>query len=180
MDYFNQYAFTYTAAYGTNYLTSGLRVSDLFKKRGWTGIINDSLVRNALFLVVLAIAFTTGTFATLIGVSWSDHLRRAGIESPGGVLFGAGFVMGLAVGVLLSNILEAAVISIFVYYAEDPRVMQRNHPELYDELTAKWMEIHPDTLFYMTGEMAGVGDEGTRYTPMTGASAPPIVYATPV
>ena len=183
MEYFNQYAFTYTAAYGTNYLTSGLRVMDLFKKRGWTGIINDSLVRNALFLVVLAIAVTTGTFATLIGVSWSDHLQAAGIESPGSVLFLAGFVMGLAVGILLSNILESAVISIFVFYAEDPRVMQRHHPALYDELTAKWLEIHPDTLFYMTGEMAGATDDGSRYAvhnPIAAASAPPVAYATPV
>jgi hypothetical protein len=91
--------------------------------------------------------------------------------------------MGLAVGILLSNILESAVISIFVFYAEDPRVMQSHHPGLYDELTTKWLEIHPDTLFYITGEMAGATDDGSRYAqhnPIASASAPPIALATPV
>ena len=171
MEYFNQYAFTYASGYGTNYFTSALRVMHLFKKRGWAAIITDSLISDALFLLILVISFTTGLFACLMGVSWFDH-------APISVLFSAGFVVGMAVGVLISNIIQSAVKSIFVFYAEDPRALQRNHPDLYDQLTSKWMEVHPNTLFFVTGEMAGL-DENEVTNAMI-PSAPPLVHATPV
>ena len=38
----------YCAAYGTNFMTSGKRVMELFKKRGWDALIQDDIIGTVL------------------------------------------------------------------------------------------------------------------------------------
>ena len=48
LEIFNRYAFCYVAIYGYDFKTAGRSVFDLFKKLGWTTIINDDLIETAL------------------------------------------------------------------------------------------------------------------------------------
>ncbi len=174
LQYFNKYAFTYVAAYGTNFLTSGLRVTDLFKKRGWTALINDSLISNVLSLLMLAVGVTTGAFASVLAKAWEHHLHAAGVHSPVAVLFFAGFVIGIAVGVILSDVIDTAVACVFVFFAEDPRALQMHHPEVYAELLARWVEMHPTSLVHIAGMLPhGYGQSYAHSEPV--AIANPIL-----
>ncbi len=53
-------AFIYVGVYGYPYLTAGKKVMTLFKERGWTVVINDNLIRNALGLMNILIAVLCG------------------------------------------------------------------------------------------------------------------------
>ena len=45
-----QWAFVYVAVYGHDFRSSGVRAYRLFRDRGWTAIVNDDLIGNALSL----------------------------------------------------------------------------------------------------------------------------------
>jgi len=151
MQYFNKYAFVYNAAYGTNFTTSGSKVMDLFRRRGWSAIINDDLVSNAFLLGNLALGLGTAACGALLGMSiegggWGANM---GIENATTVLGLMGFFLGLAVGVVMTNLVSSAVASVFVYFAEDPSALQKNHMQVYDELVSVWSMIHPTSLAFM-------------------------------
>ena len=50
----------YVGVYGYSYLTAGKKVMTLFRERGWTVVINDNLIRNALGLMSFVIALLCG------------------------------------------------------------------------------------------------------------------------
>jgi hypothetical protein len=150
--YVNRYALVYSAAYGSNFATSGARVWDLFTERGWTGIINDSLIGNTLSLGVFATACLTSAFAYSCSYLFSQDLHEGGVEKPRLAVAAGGFVLGGLIGLQVSNMIESAVASVFVFFAEDPKELQRNHPVVHDELCIAWMRTHPDSLQY-SGEV---------------------------
>lgn len=155
LEYMNRYALVYCAAYGTNFLTSGARVWALFKQRGWTQIINDNLIGNCLSIGVCASACLTSGFAYLCSYLFSQDLANGGVEKPRLALAAGGWVLGLVVGLLVSNMIESAVASVFVFFAEDPKELQRNHPAVHDELRAAWLTAHPASLNYYDGGRGG-------------------------
>lgn len=159
LEYINKYALVYCAAYGTNFATSGARVWDLFKRRGWTQIINDSLIGNCLSLGVFATACLTSIFAYLSSFLFSQDLAEGGVEKPRLVVAVGGFVLGLVIGLLVSNMIESAVASVFVFFAEDPKELQRNHPAIHDELCVAWLAAHPSSLNVQAGG-TGAGGHG--------------------
>jgi len=61
--YFNRYAFTYIAIYGTSFVEGGKEVMQLFKRKGLTAIINDQLVSNVFVLTSLCSSMLMGLFA---------------------------------------------------------------------------------------------------------------------
>jgi len=146
ISFVNKYAFVYSAAYGTNFATSGARVWELFKKRGWTQIVSDNLISNTLGLGVFATACVTSLFAYLTSFLFSQDLRDGGVEKPRLGLSVGGFVLGLVIGLLVFNLIDSAVSSVFVFFAEDPKELQRNHPEVHDELCIAWMAMYPTSL----------------------------------
>lgn len=50
----------YVGVYGYPFLTAGKKVMTLFQHRGWTVVINDNLVSNALGLMCFVIALLSG------------------------------------------------------------------------------------------------------------------------
>ncbi len=146
LSFVNKYALVYSAAYGTNFATSGARVWELFKKRGWTQIISDNLIGNTLGLGVFATACMTSVFAYLTSFLFDQDLRDGGVEKPRFGLVAGGFVLGLTIGLLVMTMIESAVASVFVFFAEDPKELQRTHPGVHDELCIAWMAMHPTSL----------------------------------
>merc|ERR1711977_528938 len=60
MEIFNRYAFVYVATYGVDFKTAGRSVFELFKSKGWTAIINDDLIEQALTLGCVVVGCLTG------------------------------------------------------------------------------------------------------------------------
>ncbi len=160
LSFVNKYAFVYSASYGENFATSGGRVWELFKKRGWTAIIADSLIGNTLGLGVFATACVTSLFAYLTSFLFDQDLHNGGVEKPRLGLSVGGFVLGMVIGLLVSNIIESAVASVFVFFAEDPKELQNNHPEVHDQLCIAWMAMYPTSL-----NLDASGRHGALVTP---------------
>lgn len=150
LQYFNRYAFVYVAAWGTDFMTSGKKVYDLFVKRGWTAIINDNLISNALALSTIVLGVMTSICGAIISIFMQDSFRMAGIDHPTTLLAVLGGFMGICVGALLVNALHAAVATVFVCMAESPDALQNTHPEEYEKLLSTWIAIYPDLIRWYT------------------------------
>jgi hypothetical protein len=59
MQYFNKYAFCQVALYGKDFRLAGTDTMHLFRDRGWTALLNDSLISSVLAVGCLVV----GTFA---------------------------------------------------------------------------------------------------------------------
>jgi Plasma-membrane choline transporter. len=64
--HFYHQAFIYVGVYGYPYLAAGKKVMTLFEQRGWTVVINDNLVSNALGLMGFIIAVLSLFFSSFI------------------------------------------------------------------------------------------------------------------
>lgn len=174
MIYFNRYAFIYCAAYGTNFLTGGKRAMHLFSTRGWEAIINDNLISNALGVGRVAVALVTMIFSLLLSPWFADGLEEGGIENPAIWLALSGLILGFVVGGLLSNLIESAVAAVFVYFAEDPVILQENHPGTHDDLIKPWLQIHPTSLAWIIGDIPASNAAGSPVEATAIPSAPPL------
>ena len=149
MEYFNSWAMIYVGLYGYDYLTAGKNVVRLFKSTGWTTFIADRLVYRAVMMCHLSIGVLVG------GVS-------AGMDGVVGPVFAANpsdkddrtgshllaFFFGALIGMMLSStvlfVVESAVRTVIVCFAESPGEFQMHHPELCEEMTQGWSETYPD------------------------------------
>lgn len=55
MEYFNKFAFCQVAIYGKDFRTAGVDTMRLFRDRGWTSLVNDSLISNVLTIGCVAV-----------------------------------------------------------------------------------------------------------------------------
>jgi len=140
--YFNKYAFCYVAIYGTDFMTAGKEVSQLFLDRGWTAVINDELTSWALKSGCLV-----GTaFCAILGMLLGSFFALTKSECMLIVFFGA--VVGYWSCLLLSTLVESAVATVFVCFAEDPQALVESHPRHYMELMQIWVKIHGSLSVY--------------------------------
>lgn len=153
ISYINRYAYSYVAAYGQDFVTSGKSVMRLFEHRGWSAIINDDLISNALCLLAILMGLSGG----LVGVVLTAVLLSAdsSLVTDGspysmyvlGAIYGG--LVGLVVGALIVSVIDSAVAMVYVCFAEDPHTLQMNHPDCYTDLHSKWMLFNPESLLPM-------------------------------
>jgi hypothetical protein len=53
---------------------------------------------------------------------------------------GIGFVLGLMVCSIVLGVIDAAVCTVFVCFAEAPEALQANSPQLHGEMVKAWSE----------------------------------------
>ena len=92
--------------------------------RGWTAVINDNLVSNALTFALFGMAIMTAVVGALLSIPFGPPLEAAGLDSPMITLSFLGFLMGFAVGIVLINVINSAVAMVFVCLAENPAVLK--------------------------------------------------------
>ena len=147
MEYFNRWAFCYVGIYGTSFVTSGKAVFALFKQKGWTAIINDNLIQNTLSFAALIVACLMAGVGALLPVltgSWLDSLQSGGLTAGGvsGVLAFLGFIIGFMLTSVMMAVVDSAVCTTFVCFAECPAALEASHPALYYDLTSAWRTAH--------------------------------------
>ena len=138
-EYFNRWAFVYVGIYGDSFIKSGKAVCALFKNRGWSTIINDNLIQRTLGLLALAVGLVVGGAGAAIGSL--DTMKDIDAHACW-YLFGVGFFIGLFLTMIMVSVVDSAVATVFVCFAESPQVFEQTHPALFYNLTATWRETH--------------------------------------
>jgi len=134
----NRYALVYCSVYGTGFRESGSKTFALFKRCGFTAIINDDLAETALNLVSFVVALLTGVVGYVYGI-----IFRLGDTWPI-LLAVVGFFAGLFLSLIVMSVLDAGVATVFVVFAEDPEAFARSHPALHGELVQAWATMGYD------------------------------------
>jgi len=124
IEYFNQYAYAQIAIYGKSYCRAAKDTWHLVHSHGIQAIINDNIISSVLGMACIASAAIAGVLGGVI-----IYALESDYYIPVGILCALiGFVMVMQV----LEVVESAVTTIFVCFAEEPAAMQRNCPELYD------------------------------------------------
>ena len=138
VELFNQYALIYAAIHGTDFLTAGRTVMDIFKERGWKIIVTDMITDIILFMVAVGVALLVGILTVIIG----QQLEMQQMGTLGGA-FGAGLLLGYSMCAVLFSVVSSAVNTVIVCYAEAPNEFEANHPVLSEYMRDAWNRAWP-------------------------------------
>ncbi|GJP60148.1 hypothetical protein CLOP_g17283, partial [Closterium sp. NIES-67] len=133
VEFFNKYAYIQIAMYGKTFIRASKDTWELFKARGVDVLINDDLSGGVLGLGM----FIGGVLAALVGGLLSlnkavDLLAAVSILS---------FIIGIFLTGMTLTVVDSAVGTFYVCYAEDPATLQQNDPVLYNKVQERDREI---------------------------------------
>jgi len=118
LSYFNRYAFVFVALYGKGFMESGKNALALFKNQGMTTIINDDLIGTTFFMGALISAFLNGFISYILSFIF-------GFDGQFQSLFlASAFIIGFFVFALVMSVIDSAVATVYVCWAEDPQALK--------------------------------------------------------
>jgi len=167
IEYFNSWAFVYVGLYGYDYITAGKNVLNLFRQRGWGTFISDRLVFRVLLMCNLGIAALSGCVALLVDMTMGSTFQGDSKV----IAFFVGFVLGLLVSNTGLFVVESAVRSCIVCFAESPAEFDEAHPDLSEEMKSGWAEAYPT----VWASQVSIAPTTTRTDPATVTTATNIV-----
>jgi hypothetical protein len=135
VSYFNMYAFTRIAIYGVSYCDAAVGTWQMLKARFLVTIINDDLVGIVLLVGALFGGAVVGVISAVVSYSMSHSTNLVWIWAL------IGFLMGFAMIICATEVVESGVSALYVCYADDPEVLARNRPYVYNELTRAFNEV---------------------------------------
>jgi len=125
----------YVGLYGYEYCTAGKKVYELFMARGWSVIINDQLVSRSLGLMQFWIGIVSGAIGVVFGLVFS-------MNPLGSMVFG--FVCGIILSSIFFSVVNSAVDTVVVCFAESPNMLRVNQqPEISEQLIDAWQKVYP-------------------------------------
>jgi hypothetical protein len=140
--YLSEWAFIFSALTGQSFRAASRSFLELFEQRGWTLLINDDLTSNALSIVTIATGFiSAGVGGVSVYVTMPSSPSLAAIA---GIAAYFCFMLGLAMGTVMSSILSSAVRTAFVCFAMNPTALGTTHPEHLNNLLLAWYKFHPE------------------------------------
>mmetsp|Transcript_33373 Transcript_33373/g.75396 ORF Transcript_33373/g.75396 Transcript_33373/m.75396 type:complete len:228 (+) Transcript_33373:1794-2477(+) len=139
VEYFNRWAYTYCAVYGDGFVAAGRQVHALFARRGWDYIISDELCSLALTFTAIAIAIVAALVAFALALVM-------GLSEGRGALVFCAFLTAYMCALSVVAVLDAAVCTVLVCFAEDPRPCLQHHPEEFVPLWLTWFKFYGDEL----------------------------------
>eukprot|EP00611_Tribonema_gayanum_P000386 TRINITY_DN1025_c1_g1_i2.p1 TRINITY_DN1025_c1_g1~~TRINITY_DN1025_c1_g1_i2.p1 ORF type:complete len:562 (-),score=197.38 TRINITY_DN1025_c1_g1_i2:853-2538(-) len=137
---FSRYALVHAAVYGTTLPVAGNEVWALFKRRGWSAIVNDQLCDNALALACAVVAALCG----LAGAAAGALCGMSGLLTA--LLASFGVLVGYNLAAVAVSVVSSAVATVFVCFAQDHNALAASHPELWLELMQAWHKAHGPTM----------------------------------
>lgn len=142
VEYFNKWAYVYVGLYGYGFVEASKSVVTLFKNRGWTAIIADTLVDTVLSMVCLCVGLITGVIGLIVG----------GAMQQGDVTLAVAFLVGMVIGFILCStlfsLISSGVNTVIVCFAEAPGEFQANHPQLASQMIETWRQAYPNEFGY--------------------------------
>lgn len=143
VEYFNRWAFVYCGLYGFSFMEAGKNVMQLFRNRGWTAIIADTMIDTVLFMVSLGVGLLIGLVAIVVAA-----VVGSGDGTTMAISFLIGCMVGYAITATLFSIVSSATNTVIVCYAEAPAEFQANHPELSNKMRDSWRQAWPNEFNY--------------------------------
>ncbi|ETW05849.1 hypothetical protein H310_03510 [Aphanomyces invadans] len=140
--YINRWAFVYVGMYGFPFAHAGKAVFGLFQQRGLSAIVNDDLVDTAMG----ALSLVSGVICALLALAYSLVGMTSTFSGANIIVPLVGFVFGAGVTLIPLSVVNSAVATVFVFFAEDPAALSRTHPDLHNDLISAWRTAHPDAM----------------------------------
>jgi hypothetical protein len=146
MRYFTAYAFCQVALYGTNFWESGRNAFLLFTRRGWMAVFNDVIIERSLMLAALLFGAICAVFSFFISGLFVDKGSPEDIAAARIIAGVSGFVVGFLMCAIIAGIIESAVKTVFVCFAERPEALMASHPDEFAEIMGAWYGLKPDLI----------------------------------
>jgi len=151
--YFNKYAFIYVGLYGYSYLEAGQNVSTLFETRGFTLVINDNLVTSALNFLKITIGLMSAGIGILIDraqptwlILFHDQQNPLYFTQNETQRQFPAYIISLLGGLIVSGslfaIIDSAVNTVIVCFAEAPADFDQNHPDHSRNMRQAWLQVY--------------------------------------
>lgn len=139
LEYFNLYAYTYVAIYGLDFMTAAKNTMELFRSKGINVMINDDLSGMILnFGCFLGAVITSA-------MTWAFSLLWNGTYAWVTGMAVAGLIIGLSVIAVIMNVVQSAIATTFVCWAEDSAILAENRPFYGNQLTNAAKNHHERT-----------------------------------
>jgi len=123
--YFNLYAFTQVAVYGKTYCEAARDTWALIHSHGYEAIINDNLIGNVLSMGALLGGIICALVGGLVGSQIAPDFYIGCII--------IGFIIGFAMLIIVMEVIQSGVATIFVCFAMDSEALRRNDPLLHQK-----------------------------------------------
>jgi len=141
IEFMNKYAYTQIAIYGKDFLSAARDTWELFKARNFDLLINDDLTG-----VVLTLGCTLGGLvAAVVGAAVGYVIfSNQGIWQ---ILAGVSFLIGMLMTALVMSVVESAVATTYVVWAQCPNELAQVRPDEFNRLREATHFRHPDRMF---------------------------------
>ncbi|XP_061374686.1 uncharacterized protein LOC133316902 [Gastrolobium bilobum] len=125
--FFNKYAYVQIAVYGKSFNRSARDAWELFQSTGVEALVAYDCSGAVLLMGTVFGGLITGTCSGIWAwVKWSDRVIMIGSTS---------MLMGMVLVGLAMVVVESAVTSIYICYAEDPLLIHRWDPEFFNQMS---------------------------------------------
>jgi hypothetical protein len=141
--YINEWAFVYAALTGQAFIEASRSFIELFRKRGWTMIINDSIIDNCLMIVNIVVGFVSAAVGGLIVYILEWNLSKQ-VTNTMIVIAIISFLIGIYLSKIITTILNSCIRTVFVCFALHPAELGATHPDHLQSLTEVWHKFYPE------------------------------------
>jgi hypothetical protein len=139
--YLNEWAFIFAALTGQGFVQASKSFIELFKKRGWTAIINDAVIGTTLAFINLGIALLSAVAGGLTIYFIVDKPLEQAVVIISIIILS--FIIGILMSSVITTILISCVRTVFVCFAINPAALGATHPDHLQSLTKVWHKFYP-------------------------------------
>jgi hypothetical protein len=136
MTYFNDFGFTYVGIYRKSFISSSEKATEIFKARGWSGVVADRLIPYILRIICYLITFGSGFFGLV--VEEYDGYSFTNFRKPTSTAFIIGCFVGYVLSSVCLKVVESTVSTVLVCFSVAPYAFKYHHPMLSNEMRASW------------------------------------------
>jgi len=138
IQYFNMYAYTHVAIYGKDFISAAKDTWRLFSERGFDVLINDDLTG-----MVLTMGCFLGGIASCVVGGGVGYASTNDTKYVWQTLASISFLIGFAMTALIMNVVQSAVATSYVIWAEMPNEISNTRPQHYNKLVDAARILHP-------------------------------------
>ncbi|MBA0731145.1 hypothetical protein Golax_025735, partial [Gossypium laxum] len=125
--FFNKYAYVQIAVYGKGFNRSARDAWELFQSTGVEALVAYDCSGAVLLMGTILGGLITGTCAGVwTWITWRDRVIMVGSTA---------MLMGMVLVGLAMVVVESAVTSIYICYAEDPSLIRRWDPQFFNQMS---------------------------------------------
>lgn len=119
-------------------MEAGSNVMTLFRNRGWTSIIADTMADTVLTMMAIGVGTATALFTAGVEFLITNDTPTVQVSAV------VGLIVGYCMSSTLYSVVSSAVNTVIVCFAEAPNEFQANHPLLSEKMVESWRRGWPD------------------------------------